>query len=29
MSIQVKSDVYSSRRGPWMIFRGQIHRLQV
>jgi hypothetical protein len=29
MSIQVKSVVYSSRGGPWMIFRGQIHWLQV
>jgi hypothetical protein len=29
MSIQVKSVVYSSSRHPWMIFRGQIHWLQV
>jgi hypothetical protein len=29
MSIQGKSVVYSSRGDPWMIFRGQIHWLQV
>jgi hypothetical protein len=29
MSIHVKSVVYSSRGGPWMKFRGQIHWLQV
>jgi hypothetical protein len=29
MSIQVKSFVYSSSEGPWRIFRGQIHWLQV
>jgi hypothetical protein len=29
MSIQVKSVEYSSSEGPWMIFRGQIHWLQV
>jgi hypothetical protein len=29
LSIQVKSVVYSSRGGPWMIFRSQIHWLQV
>jgi hypothetical protein len=28
MSIHVKSVVYSSRGGLWMIFRGQIHWLQ-
>jgi hypothetical protein len=28
MSIQVKSVVYSSNAGPWMIFRGKIHWLQ-
>jgi hypothetical protein len=29
MSIQVKSVVYSSRGGPWMIFKEQNHWLQV
>jgi hypothetical protein len=29
MSIEVKSIVYSSSGGPWMIFRGQVHWLQV
>jgi hypothetical protein len=29
MSIQVKSVVYSSSGGPWMIFRGQVPWLQV
>jgi hypothetical protein len=29
MSIQVKSVVKSSNAGPWMIFRGQVHWLQV
>jgi hypothetical protein len=28
MSIHVKFVVYSSRGGPWMIFRGQIYWLQ-
>jgi hypothetical protein len=29
MSIQVKSVVYSSNAGPWLIFRGQVPWLQV
>jgi hypothetical protein len=29
MSIEVKSIVYSSSGGPWMIFRGQVHWLQI
>jgi hypothetical protein len=29
MSIQVKSVVYRSSGDPWMIFRGQVHWLQV
>jgi hypothetical protein len=29
MSIHVKSVVYSSSAGPWMIFKGPIHWLQV
>jgi hypothetical protein len=29
MSIQVESVVYSSRGGPWMLFRGQVPWLQV
>jgi hypothetical protein len=29
MSIQVKSVENSSKGGPWKIFRGQIHWLQV
>jgi hypothetical protein len=29
MSIQVKSVVYRSSGGPWMIIRGQVHWLQV
>jgi hypothetical protein len=29
MSIQVKSVVYRSIGNPWMIFRGQVHWLQV
>jgi hypothetical protein len=29
MSIHVKSVVYGSSAGPWMIFKGQFHWLQV
>jgi hypothetical protein len=29
MSIQIKNVVYSSNGDPWLIFRGQIHWLQV
>jgi hypothetical protein len=29
MSIQVKSVVYSSQGGLWIIFSGQVHLLQV
>jgi hypothetical protein len=29
MSIHVKSVVYGSRGTPWMIFRGQVHSLQI
>jgi hypothetical protein len=29
MSLQVKTVKYSSSGGPWMIFRGQVHWLQV
>jgi hypothetical protein len=29
MCVQAESVVYSSSRLPWMIFRGQVHWLQV